>query len=69
MTSITQFTQTPCPSLDAHAIDACFRLYLDPINPAILHLETSWGDTKVDLTDAILQVIKTHGPTGDCICD
>lgn len=53
MTSKTQFTQTPCPKIDPWDISASFELSLDPINPAMLNLETSWGCTKVDLTPAV----------------
>lgn len=53
MTSKTQFSQVPCPKIDPWDIAASFELTLDPINPAMLNLETSWGCTKVDLSPAV----------------
>lgn len=53
MTSKTQFDTVPCPKVDPWDIAASFELSLDPINPAMLNLETSWGCTKVDLTPAV----------------
>lgn len=53
MTSKTQFDTVPCPKVDPWDIAASFELSLDPINPAMLNLETSWGCTKVDLIPAV----------------
>lgn len=55
MTSIEEFTSTPCPQIDPLDINAYFELMLDELNPAILRLDTSWGCTSVDLTAGVKQ--------------
>lgn len=53
MTNMNEFTATPCEKIDPWKVDAFFELNLDPINTAVLKLETSWGCTAVDLTPAV----------------
>lgn len=53
MTCVTEFSATPCPKIDPLDVGAYFELSLDPINPAFLRLDTSWGCTSVDLTAAV----------------
>lgn len=42
-----------CDKLDPHWIDAYTELKLDPENPTGLILDTSWGESKVDLTSIV----------------
>lgn len=53
MINSTQFTATPCPKIDALDVDAYFTLSLDPVDEALLKLDTSWGCTSVDLTPVV----------------
>lgn len=54
MTSIDEFYRNECNKIDAaRCVDAYLKLKLDEENPVNLILESSWGETTVDLTDAI----------------
>lgn len=53
--TLNNLPTTPCDKIDALDVNAYFELFLDPINPAILKLDTSWGCTAVDLTPAVKQ--------------
>lgn len=53
MVNNTQFSATACPTIDPLDVAASFELSLDPINDALLKLDTSWGCTAVDLTPAV----------------
>lgn len=53
MLNSTQFQTADCPKIDALDVAASFELSLDEVNPAMLHLDTSWGCTSVDLTPAV----------------
>lgn len=53
MINSTQLQTGQCPQIDPQDVGAYFELSLDPISPALLNLDTSWGCTKVDLTPAI----------------
>lgn len=43
----------PCDKLDPQWVDAYVELRLDPENPAGIILDTSWGETFLDLTSVI----------------
>lgn len=53
MTDISELYNDPCKKLDALCVDAFFDLSLDEFKPTDLVLDTSWGETTVDLTPAI----------------
>ena len=54
MTNIDSFYRKECGKIDAaRCVDAYLKLKLDEENPVNLILESSWGTTEVDLTDAI----------------
>lgn len=53
MTSVNELLGIPCGKLDAHSVDAYLQLLLDPENPSRLILDSSWGESSVDLSDAI----------------
>lgn len=53
MTDISELYNDPCKKLDALCVDAYFYLSLDEFKPTDLVLDTSWGETVVDLTPAI----------------
>lgn len=53
-TPIDSFYRKECGKIDAaRCVDAYLKLKLDDENPVNLILESSWGETSVDLTDAI----------------
>lgn len=53
MTNIEDIYNDPCQKLDAFCVDAYFNLGLDPEDQSNLTLDSSWGETTVDLTPAI----------------
>lgn len=53
MTSIDEFYRKDCEKIDASDVNAYLELHLDDQNPAKLVLDSSWGETSVDLTDAV----------------
>lgn len=53
--TLKNLPEIPCNKIDPLDINAYFELGLDEINPAILRLDTSWGCTAVDLTNAVKQ--------------
>lgn len=53
MTNIDQFFRKECNKIDARCVNAYLELKLDSEDPINLILDSSWGETSVDLTDAI----------------
>lgn len=53
MTDISELYNDPCKKIDPWCVDAYFDLSLDEFKPTDLVLDTSWGETVVDLTPAI----------------
>lgn len=53
MTRLDELNQCECEKLDPLFIDAFIKHYLDPENTTRLILDSSWGESDVDLTPAI----------------
>lgn len=53
MTSIDEFFRKECEKIDASDVNAYLELRLDDQDPKKLILDSSWGETSVDLTDAV----------------
>lgn len=53
MTSIDEYFHKECEKIDASDVNAYLELRLDDQDPKELILDSSWGETSVDLTDAV----------------
>ena len=53
MTSIDEYFRKECEKIDASDVNAYLELHLDDQDPKKLILDSSWGETSVDLTDAV----------------
>lgn len=53
MTRLDELQQCECEKLDAGFVDAYVKHYLDPTNDTRLILDSSWGESEVDLTPAV----------------
>lgn len=54
MSTIADFNRIDaCEKIDAHCVDVSIEAKLDEDNPKLFRLETSWGDSIVDLSPAI----------------
>ena len=53
MTSIDEYFRKECEKIDASDVNAYLELRLDDQDPKKLILDSSWGETSVDLTDAV----------------
>ena len=53
MTSIDNFYRKECEKIDASDVNAYLELRLDDQDPTKLILDSSWGETSVNLTDAV----------------
>lgn len=53
MTNIDSFYRKECNKIDARCVNAYLELKLDKEDPINLILDSSWGESKVDLTDAV----------------
>ena len=53
MTNKDSYYQKPCNKIDASCIDAYLELKLDDEDPSKLILDSSWGETSVDLEPAV----------------
>lgn len=54
MSTISDFNRIDdCDKIDALCVDASINAYLDENEPNIFKLETSWGDSIIDLTPAV----------------
>ncbi len=53
MTSISEFYRKECEKIDASDVNAYLELRLDDQDPTKLILDSSWGETSVNLTDAV----------------
>lgn len=61
MTPITSFYREECEKIDPSDIDAKLELELNPLHKNELILKNPWGDTSVDLTDAVKKLeTNTH---------
>lgn len=53
MTNIDEYYKRECEKIDANDVNAYAEIRLDDKEPTNLTLETSWGESTVDLTPAI----------------
>ncbi len=53
MTSRDEYFHKECEKIDASDVNAYLELRLDDQDPKKLILDSSWGETSVDLTDAV----------------
>lgn len=53
MTSIDEYYRKECEKIDASDINAYLELRLDDQDPTKLILDSSWGETSVNLTDTV----------------
>lgn len=53
MTSRDQFYSKPCEKIDASCINAFIKAELDPIDPKMLVIKSSWDDSTLNLTPAV----------------
>lgn len=53
MTNIDEFYRIECDKIDPNCINAYAKLLIDEENPCELVLDTSWGQEKVNLTEAV----------------
>lgn len=53
VTRSTSFNYKDCEKIDGRRVNAYVDAHLNFENPAILDVETTWGDSSVDLTDAV----------------
>ena len=53
MTLSTEFNYKDCEKIDGRKVNAYVDAHLDKENPVNFVLESTWGDTVVDLTDAV----------------
>lgn len=52
-TKSTEFNYKDCEKIDGRMVNAYVEAHLDNENPVNLVVETTWGDSIVDLTDAV----------------
>lgn len=52
-TRITDFNYKDCEKIDGRQVNAYVDAHLNKENPVELDIETTWGDSAVDLTDAV----------------
>lgn len=53
MSKSTDFNYKDCEKIDGRQVNAYIDASLDKENPAILHIDSTWGENSVDLTDAV----------------
>lgn len=53
MTDISELYNDPCQKLNPWCIDAYAKLKLDPLSPTDLTLDTSWGESTVDMAPVV----------------
>ena len=53
MTSKTNFYYKECELIDPHKVNAYLELRLDPLDPKNLVLESSWGESALDMTPIV----------------
>lgn len=53
VTKSTEFNYKDCEKIDGRKVNAYIDAHLDPENVVDLVIETTWGDSIVDLTDAV----------------
>lgn len=53
MSCVDELNQCPCDKIDANCVDAFIDAHLQPEDPSNLVIESSWGETEVDLTPAV----------------
>lgn len=53
MTAITDFYHKDCEKIDPSMINAYLELKLDPMNPTGIILDSSWGESPIDLESVI----------------
>jgi hypothetical protein len=47
------FNYKDCEKIDGRMVNAYIDSYLDNENPVLLHIDSTWGENVVDLTDAV----------------
>lgn len=52
-TKSTEFNYKDCEKIDGQLVNAYVEASLDKENPAVLNINSTWGDNAVDLTDAV----------------
>lgn len=52
-TKSTAFNYKDCEKIDGRMVNAYIDSYLDKENPVLLHIDSTWGENIVDLTDAV----------------
>lgn len=52
-TNISSFNYKDCEKIDGRMVNAYVDAHLNNENPVELDIETTWGDSAVDLTDAV----------------
>jgi hypothetical protein len=52
-TKSTDFNYKDCEKIDGRMVNAYIDAHLDEENPVNLVIESTWGDSEVDLTDAV----------------
>lgn len=52
-TKSTEFNYKDCEKIDGRMVNAYIDAHLNPENPVELDIESTWGDSAVDLTDAV----------------
>ena len=53
MTKLQDFYRKDCEKIDPWLVNAYVELKLDDLNPTGLLLDSSWGESRVDLTDIV----------------
>lgn len=53
MAKTTDFNYKDCEKIDGRMVNAYIDAHLNKENPVELDIETTWGDSAVDLTDAV----------------
>lgn len=52
-TMANAFNYKDCEKIDGRMVNAYIDSYLDNENPVLLHIDSTWGENVVDLTDAV----------------
>lgn len=52
-TNSKEYHYKDCEKIDGRMVNAYIDSYLDKENPVLLHIDSTWGENIVDLTDAV----------------
>lgn len=52
-TKSTEFNYKDCEKIDGRMVNAYIDAHLNAENPVLFEVESTWGDSEVDLTDAV----------------